>query len=255
MGSVGKLFKILCPYGSILSYPPCTIEHMLPPSLFTPVDLRDAVEQTRRSQGAHGVVDLLVVSLTDRRLRSDSEIDEHLDDLKAACRQTRRYREAIPVLERIAALNPDRKHEVAAELALVQTHLGERAKAVSALEAAASAQQQLPIAKRSLAFSLVAEVAALVLRQPELAQQCAALGRSTAFAPPAKAKRRTTAKAAAPAHLEQTAAPARATAPAPRRRKGLARPGLSAQPTLTDVLVEPEASARPLLTLIVGSAA
>lgn len=228
---------------------------MLPPSLFTPLDLHDAVEQVRRTQGAHGVVDLLVVSLTDRRLRSDAEIDEHLDDLKAACRQTRRYREAVPVLERIAALNPDRKHEVAAELAVVHAHLGERGKAVSLLESAASAEQKLPIARRSLAFSLVAEVAALTLRHTELAQQCAALGRSTAFAPPAKARRRTTAKTTTPAHSDRTATPAQPAVTKPRRRSGLARPVLSAQPTLTDVLTEPEASARPLLTLIVGSAA
>ena len=112
-------------------------------------------------------------------MRSDSDIDEHLDTLKSACRQTRRYRDAIPVFHRIAVLNPDRKHEVAAELALVHSHLGERAKAVSLLESAYAQQRRLPAWRRSLAFCLVAEVAATVLRQPTLAQDCAALGRST----------------------------------------------------------------------------
>ena len=59
---------------------------MLPPSLFAPLDLHDAVEEVRRTQGAHGVVDLLVVTLTDRRVRKASDIDEHLETLKAACR-------------------------------------------------------------------------------------------------------------------------------------------------------------------------
>jgi hypothetical protein len=153
---------------------------MLPASLFAPVDLHEAIDDVRRTQGAHGVVDLLVVTLTDRGVRSDADIDEHLDTLKAACRQTRRYREAIPVLNRVAVLNPDRKHEIAAEVALVHSHLGERAKALSLLESACAQQHRLPASRRSLAFCLIAEVVATVLHQPGLAQECAALGRSTA---------------------------------------------------------------------------
>jgi hypothetical protein len=152
---------------------------MLPGSLFAPLDLYDAIEDARRTEGPRGVVDLLVAALTDRRLRSDSDIDKHIDTLKSACRQTGRYRDAIPVIHRIAVLNPDRKHEVAAELALVHSHLGERAKAVSLLESAYAQQRRLPAWRRSLAFCLVAEVAATVLREPTLAQDCAALGRST----------------------------------------------------------------------------
>jgi hypothetical protein len=210
---------------------------MLPPSLFAPLDLQAAVEAVRHTQGAHGVVDLLVVTLTDRRVRSDAEIDAHLDTLKAACRQTRRYRDAIPVIERIATLDPNRKHEVAAELAVVHAHLGERAKAASLLEAALTAQLRLPAWRRSLAFSIIAEVAALLLHKPELAQECAALGRSTAVAPPARARRAT-----APAHTarrkaqaaEQPALPVATNetvgAAATRRRSGLAGPVLSVEP-------------------------
>jgi hypothetical protein len=161
---------------------------MLPGSLFAPLDLHDAIEEIRRTDGPRGVVDLLVAALSDRRVLSDTDIDEHLDTLKSACRQTRRYRDAIPVFHRIAVLNPDRKHEVAAELALVHFHLGERAKAVSLLESAYAQQRRLPAWRRSLTFCLVAEVAATVLRQPTLAQDCAALGRSTV----APARRRRT---------------------------------------------------------------
>jgi tetratricopeptide (TPR) repeat protein len=149
------------------------------PSPLPSPDLHDAIDDVRRTDGPRGVVDLLVAALTDRQVRRDSDIDEHLDTLKSACRQTRRYRDAIPVFHRIAVLNPDRKHEVAAELALVHSHLGERAKAVSLLESALAQQRRLPTWRRSLAFSLVAELAASVLRLPTLAQECAAIGRST----------------------------------------------------------------------------
>ena len=149
------------------------------PSPLPLLDLHDAIDDVRRTDGSRGVVDLLVAALTDRRVRSDTEIDEHLGTLKSACRQARRYRDAIPVFHRIAVLNPDRKHEVAAELALVHSHLGERAKAVSLLEAAFAQQRRLPAWRRSLAFCLVAELAAMVLRLPAMAQDCAALGRST----------------------------------------------------------------------------
>ncbi len=152
---------------------------MLPSPPLATLDLHDAIDDVRRTDGPRGIVDLLVAALTDRRVRSDTEIDQHLDTLKSACRQTRRYRDAIPVFHRIAVLNPDRKHEVAAELALVHSHIGERAKAVSLLESAFAQQRRLPAWRRSLAFSLVAEMAAVVLRLPTLAQDCAALGRST----------------------------------------------------------------------------
>ncbi|HEY7225548.1 MAG TPA: hypothetical protein VH561_18390 [Micromonosporaceae bacterium] len=268
---------------------------MLPPSLFAPLDLHAAVEEARRTQGAHGVVDLLVVTLTDRRVRSDADIDEHLDTLKAACRQTRRYREAIPVLERIATLNPERRHEVAAELAVVHSHLGETRAAVSLLESAVGEQHALPPSRRSLAFSLTAEVAAVLLRETALAQRCADLGRTAVAAPPTRAKRRATpartlhgapparAEQTAPAGAERTGAPRRrsglarpvlAAEPAlidiggddrtqtpmtdarsPRRRTGLARPVLSAEPPFADLDPEQAVSTRPILTLITGSAA
>ena len=153
---------------------------MLPGSLFAPLDLHDTIEEVRRTDGSRGVVDLLVAALTDRRVCSDSDIDQHLELLKSACRQTCRYRDAIPVFHRIAVINPERKHEVAAELALVHSHLGERAKAVSLLQSAYAQQRRLPARRRSLSFCLMAEVAAMVLHVPTLAQDCAALGRSTA---------------------------------------------------------------------------
>lgn len=163
-----------------MSYPGQTIEHMLPVTLLAPLELDDALEDARRTGGPHGVVDLLVAALTDRRMRSDTDIDEHLDTLKAACRQTRRYRDAMPVFHRIAALNPGRKHEVAAEIALAHAHAGERAKALSLLQSACSQQRRLPAWRRSLAFGVLAEIVATVLGQPTLAHECAALGRSTA---------------------------------------------------------------------------
>jgi hypothetical protein len=205
---------------------------MLPAPLFAPLDLPAAIEAARRTQGAHGVVDLLVSALTDRRVRSDAEIDEHLDTLKAACRATRRWAEMIPVLERIAALNPQRRHEVAAEVALVHVQLGQHGKALSLLESALAQQRRLPAWRRSLAFSVVAEVVAQLLHAPTLAQECAALAESTATPRPARAHR----------------------VAAPRRRAGLARPvlvsdseGAFAGPT------RPKSRAR--LMLLQGSAA
>jgi hypothetical protein len=230
---------------------------MLPVSLFAPLDLPTTIEEVRRTEGAHGVVDLLVVTLTDARVRSDSDIDQHLEALKAACRQTRRYREAIPVLERVAVLNPDRRHEVAAELALVHIHLGEHAKAGTLLETAVAEHDRLPVSQRSLAFSLVAEVAAVVLGRSTVAQRCAAIGRSTAVTEPARARRAAAARrspgSAAPARDERSPRPDRVNAS--RRRAGLARPVLSSQPMLGEVAAEPAPSGRPLLTLIAGSAA
>ncbi len=205
---------------------------MLPASLFVPADLNDAVEEVRRTQGASGVVDLLVTTLTDRRVRSDAEIDQHLDSLKAACRASRRYRETIPVLQRIAVLNPGRKHEVAAEVALVHSHLGEHGKALTLLESAVAQQHRLPAWRRSLAFSLVAELVATLLRQPLLAQECAALGQSTTAPRPARAKQ---------------------SAPA-RKRSGLGRSVLATEPALADV-GGAQPSGRPRLTLLQGSAA
>ncbi|MBX6749961.1 MAG: hypothetical protein IRY85_09900 [Micromonosporaceae bacterium] len=205
---------------------------MLPASLFTPLDLHTAIEAARRTQGAHGVVDLLVSTLTDRRVRSDVDIEQHLDTLKAACRATRRWAEMIPVLERIAALNPQRRHEVAAEVALVHVQLGQHAKALSLLESALAQQRRLPAWRRSLAFSVVAEVVAQLLHAPVLAQECAALAESTATARPARAHRVT----------------------APRRRTGLARPVLVTE-TEGAVAGPVRPKSRARLMLLQGSAA
>ena len=149
---------------------------MLPNALFSPLDLHDAIEEAERVSGAAGVVDLLTSALTDLRVRDDSDIDDYLPALKSACRQTRRYREAIPVLRRIAALNPARRHEVNAELAVVHGHLREPTPGVALLESSLSAQRRLPVRRRSLAFFVVAEVAAVVLGRPALARAIAAAG-------------------------------------------------------------------------------
>lgn len=183
-----------------------TIELMSISSLLAPVGLQAAIEETRRVEGAHGVVDLIVATMTSRRLGSDADIDEHLAVLKAACRQTRRYREALPVLHRIAALNPGRRHEMAAEIALAHWHLGERAMAVSTLELAVAQQRSLPAWKRSLAFSLVAEVAAVVIGRSDLATACSHLGRSSATPAPRRARATARSAAKAVAHKEQTTA-------------------------------------------------
>jgi hypothetical protein len=143
-----------------------------------PLALSDTLTDARRTGGARAVVDVLVAALTDRRVRSDADIDAYLDELKAACRQTRRYREAIPVLQRIATLNPARRHEVAAELAVVHGHLGEPVKGVTLLRSALAQQRRLSSRRRSLAFCVVAEIAAMVLGQSELARELAALGRT-----------------------------------------------------------------------------
>jgi hypothetical protein len=246
---------------------------MLPASLFAPADLHAAVEETRRTQGAHGVVDLLVVTLTDRRLRSDADIDEHLADLKSACRQTRRYREALPVLHRVAALNPDRRHEMAAEIAMVHAHLGEHGVAVAALETAMAQQRRLPAWKRSLAFSLVAEVVAFALRRPELAAECAELGRSSTTPAPRKARTNTrsgvstrTVKPAAttaltPNELALTGVPAAVATVGRRRAKGPVRQ-LSVLSGADEMALTADTSAptlaestRPRFTVVGGTAA
>jgi hypothetical protein len=157
---------------------------MLPSALFSPFDLHDAIEETRRSSGPCGVVDLLTSALTDPRIGRDADIDEYLPALKNACRQARRYRDAIPVLRRIAVLNPDRRHEVAAELAVVHGHLREPAAGVTLLETALRAQRRLPQRRRSLAFFITAEVAATVLGRPALAREIAAAGRNVLPAAP-----------------------------------------------------------------------
>jgi hypothetical protein len=212
---------------------------MLPASLFAPLGLRNAVEDVRRTQGAHGVIDLLVLTLTDRQLPSDAEIDEHLETLKAACRVTRRWAEALPVLQHLAAVNPDRRHEFAAEMAFIHLQLGETKKALSLLESAVAQQLRLPANRRSRDFAVTAEVVALLLRAPALAQECALLAESAAPARPAR-----------PARVRRAAAP--------RRRSGLARPVLVAEydsaftghPT-----APPLAKSRARLTLLQGSAA
>jgi hypothetical protein len=137
--------------------------------------LYDAIEDARRQRGAHGVVDLLVSALSGVGVRRDADIDRYLDELKSACRQTRRYREVIPVLRRIEELNPARRYEVAAELAVVHAHLGEVDRGRALLAAAVAGERRLPAARRSAAFALIGEVAATVLRQPELARAVAAL--------------------------------------------------------------------------------
>jgi len=141
------------------------------------MDLADAVEHARRSQGARGVVDLLVSALTDPRVRDDRYIDRYLETLKSACRQTRRYRELIPVLHRIADLNPARRFEIAAELAVVHGHLGERDKGVALLESAYNQQLRLAPARRCPEFCAIGEIAATVLGCPALARAVAALRR------------------------------------------------------------------------------
>lgn len=153
---------------------------MLPDALFSPLDLHDALEETERAFGARGVVDLLVAALTDRRVRDDHEIDPYLDALKSACRQTRRYRDAIPVFHRIAELNPARRFEVAAELAVVHGHLGDPARGIALLESAYAQQRRLPAGRRCPEFCAVAEIAAMVLRNPTLARAIAALRRCVA---------------------------------------------------------------------------
>jgi hypothetical protein len=157
---------------------------MLPSALFSPLDLRDAIEETRRTSGPHGVVDLLISALTDIRVRDDSVIDQYLPELKSACRQSRRYGDAVAVLRRIAVLNPSRRHEVAAELAVVHGHLREPAAGIALLETALRAQRRLSVRRRSFSFFVVAEVAAAVLGRPALARDIALAGRNVVPATP-----------------------------------------------------------------------
>lgn len=151
---------------------------MLPDALFTPLDLHDVIADAERAHGPSGVVDLLAAALTDPRVRCDSDIDRYLDPLKAACRQTRRHGELIPVLRRVAELNPFRRHEVSAELALVHAHLKETGRGLALLTSAYAEQRALPIRERSTSFCVVAEIAAAVLGQPELGRDIAAMGRA-----------------------------------------------------------------------------
>jgi hypothetical protein len=153
---------------------------MLPDALFKPLTLQHVIEETERARGARGVVDLLVKALSDRRVRRDAEIDAYLDRLKAACRQTRRYAEILPVLKRIAHLNPGRRAEMAAEIALVHGHLRDRAAGVAVLRAALAEQLRLAPRRRSVGFCLVGEVAAAALGRPALAREIAAMGRGIA---------------------------------------------------------------------------
>jgi hypothetical protein len=136
-------------------------------------------------------------------VRDDSDIDDYLPALKSACRQTRRYREAIPVLRRIAALNPARRHEVNAELAVVHGHLREPTQGVALLESALSAQRRLAVRRRSLAFFVVAEVAAVVLGRPALARAIAAAGHNVL---PSAPRTRVPDPARTPATVEEPAA-------------------------------------------------
>ena len=171
-----------------------TIEHMSLASHLGPAGIQPTIEETRHAEDAHCVVDLIVATMTSRRLGTDADIDENLAALKDACRQTRRYREALPVLHRVAALNPSRRHEMAAEIALAHWHLGERNLAVAALATAIAQQRNLPACKRSLAFSLVAEIAATVMGRPDLAAVCVHLGRSSVTPAPRRARAATAAR-------------------------------------------------------------
>ena len=210
---------------------PPTIEHMSLPSHLAAPARQATIDETRRAQGAHGVVDLIVGTLANRRLRSDADIDEHLAALKAACRQTRRYREALPVLHRVATLNPHRRHEMTAEIALVHWHLGERDLAVTMLESAVAQQRSLPAFKRSLAFALVAEIAATIVGRRELAVECVQLGRSSVTptprsigaASPARNVKPAGAKAFTPDEMPASGAPATAPSVGRRRVKGPVR--------------------------------
>jgi tetratricopeptide (TPR) repeat protein len=233
--------------------------HLAPPGRQATID------ETRHAQGAHGVVDLIVGTLTNRRLRHDADIDEHLAALKDACRQTRRYREALPVLHRIATLNPRRRHEMAAEIALMHRHLGEHDLAIAVLEAAVTQQRSLPAWKRSLAFALVAEIAATVLGRRELAVECAQLGRSSVTPAPRSARAAATgrgvkpaaAKAFTPDQRPASGAPAAGPSVGRRRAKGPVRQlsvlTAAGEPTLAEAGLAK--SARPQLTVVGGTAA
>jgi hypothetical protein len=149
------------------------------PAGVDPVDLGVAIEDAARVRGSRGVVDLLVGVFTGSSVTSDDQIDRHLDRLRAACRQTGRIREIIPVIKRIAVLNPARAHEVAAELAIVHAHLGDRDKGVALLASAFAAQRRLAPQRRSAAFGIAGEIAARVLGELEMSREIVALARST----------------------------------------------------------------------------
>jgi hypothetical protein len=135
----------------------------------------EEIERVARSAGARGVVDLLVGALTDPRVRDDAQLSPHLERLKSACRQTRRYADAVAVFERVAVLNPRRAPEMAVEIALAHAHLGQRPEAVIRLRRAVAAFRALPVGRRDDRFLPVAETAAMVLREPELAREIVAL--------------------------------------------------------------------------------
>jgi hypothetical protein len=235
LAQVNRLAKIgpkILPFVSLV-WPrtPPTIEHMSLASHLAPPARQATIDETRRAQGAHGVVDLIVGTLANRRPRSDADIDEDLAALKDACRQTGRYREALPVLHRVATLNPRRRHEMTAEVALVHWHLGERDLAVTMLESAVAQQRTLPAGKRSLAFALVAEIAATIVGRRELAVECVQLGRSSvtptphsaAAATPARRVKPAGAKASTRHDMPASGAPATAPSVGRRRVKGPVR--------------------------------
>ena len=233
--------------------------HLAPPALQATID------ETRRAHGAHGVVDLIVGMLANRRLRSDADIDEHLAALKAACRQTGRYREALPVLHRVATLNRRRRHEMTAEIALVHWHLGERDLALTMLKSAVAQQRSLPACKRSLAFALVAEIAATIVGRRELAVECVQLGRScvtpaprsTGAASPARDIKPAGAKTSTPDEMPASGAPATAPTVGRRRAKGPVRrlSVLISAGESNPVEPGPAKPTRPWLTAAGGTAA
>jgi hypothetical protein len=116
---------------------------------------------------------------------------------------------------------------MAAEIALVHWHLGEPSLAVAMLETAVAQQQSLPAWKRSLAFSLVAEVAATVVGRSDLAAVCAQLGRSSATPAPRRSRAatttRTAAKAVTPEEPAVTGSPTAGASVGRRRAKGPVR--------------------------------
>jgi hypothetical protein len=118
-----------------------------------------------------------------------------------------------------------------AEIALVHWHLGERDLAVTMLESGGrAAAQASPHSKRSLAFALVAEIAATIVGRRELAVECVQLGRSSvtpaprsAGAAPARNVKPAGAKASTPDEMPAFGAPATAPSVGRRRVKGPVR--------------------------------
>jgi hypothetical protein len=147
----------------------------------------------------------------------------------------------------------------------VHWHLGERSLAIATLESAIAQQRSLPAWKRSLAFSLVAEIAATVVGRSELAAECARLGRSSVRPAPLVTRTETAARTVKPAAVPAVESRDLTGAGAPtvgrRRVKGPVRQlsvlGSADQVNLADAgtggtLTE---SNRPRLAVVGGTAA